>query len=120
LHLDVIAGLRIWDVKADLGVNLNIGSGFASDGSRWVDPIIGVKGRTAISPKMSLSGWALIGGAGIGSDLTWDLYGGANYQVRKGFELSLGFRAMSADYRDGDFIWDITQYGPLMGATFKF
>ena len=119
-HLDLIAGLRIWDVKTDLGVNLNIASGVASDGSRWVDPIIGVKGRTAVSPKMSLSGWALIGGAGVGSDLTWDLYGGVNYEVRKGFELSLGFRAMSADYQDGDFIWDVTQYGPLMGATFIF
>jgi hypothetical protein len=117
-HVDAIAGVRIWDVKVDLGVDINDRFKFTSDGDRWVDAIVGVKGRTAIAPNVSLSGWAMIGAGG--SDLTWDLYGGANYEVRKGFDLSLGFRAMYADYSKGAFKWDMMQYGPVVGATFKF
>jgi hypothetical protein len=117
-HVDAIAGVRIWDVKVDLCVDINDLSMSTSDGDRWVDAIVGVKGRTAIARNVSLSGWAMIGAGG--SDLTWDLYGGVDYQVRQGFDLSLGFRGMSADYSKGSFKWDMIQYGPVLGATFKF
>jgi hypothetical protein len=117
-HVDAIAGVRIWDVRVDLGVDINDHSKFTSDGDRWVDGIVGVKGRTAIAPNVSLSGWAMIGAGG--SDLTWDLFGGVNYEVRKGFDLSLGFRGMSTDYSKDTFTWDVVQYGPVLGATLKF
>lgn len=119
-HLDAVAGVRIWDIDTDVQVNTNLGSLRLSDGDRWIDPMLGAKGRTALAPGWSLSGWALLGGFGVGSDFAWDLYGGIDYEVRKGFELSLGFRVLSADYQNGDFVWDVKQYGPVVGARFNF
>jgi hypothetical protein len=120
-HLDAVAGVRIWDIDVDVQVTTNItGSWFLSDGDRWVDPMIGIKGQTKLTTGWSFSGWALAGGFGVGSNFAWDVYGGLNYEVSKDIELSFGFRALAADYQNRNFVWDIKQYGPLVGATFKF
>ncbi len=123
-YLDALAGLRIWDINADVGVSLNIAgrnviTSTASDGDTWVDPLIGAKGRLNLSENVYLSGWALTGGFGAGSDFMWDVWGNVGYQVNDWFDVFGGFRAAGADYQSGSFIWDVTQYGPIIGATFK-
>lgn len=118
-YLDVLAGLRIWDIDANVGLDLDVAALSASDGDTWVDPLIGGKGRFNVSENVYLSGWALIGGFGTGSDFMWDVWGNVGYQVNDWFDVFAGFRAAGADYQSGSFVWDVTQYGPMVGLTLK-
>ena len=118
-YVDALAGIRFWDIKMDLGVNLNLVAGHVSDKGSWVDFLIGAKGRKNLSPNMYLTGWAMIGGNGGNSKFTWDVYGGLGYVLSHKFDAFAGFRAMGADYSKGTFKWDLTQYGPVLGFTLK-
>ena len=79
--LDLMAGARIWDIDNDIDISLTAGgpplAAFSgSDGATWVDPMIGARGRYNINETWYLNGWAMIGGFGAGSDITWDLLAG--------------------------------------------
>ena len=118
-YVDALAGLRIWHVDLQVGVNLNIAATTASSGDTWVDPLIGGKGRYNLTDNWYLSGWAMIGGFGAGSEFMWDVWANAGYEVNGWLDVFLGFRSAGADYQDESFIWDIHQYGPVLGATIK-
>jgi hypothetical protein len=69
--VDLMAGARIWDVDNDIDISLTAGgpplAAFSgSDGSTWVDPIIGARGRYNIDESWFLNGWGMIGGFGAG------------------------------------------------------
>ena len=119
-HIDALAGLRIWDVK--MGVDLDLNSKFEKnnfDGDTWVDPVIGIKGGTDISDNVYLKGWAMVGGFGAGSDFMWDVFGGVGYDFNDRFSAFAGFRGGGADYKKGSFKWDVTMYGPMLGLGVK-
>jgi hypothetical protein len=123
-YFDMLAGLRIRDINLDVGVVLNLGSiisvtSTASDGDTWVDPIIGGKGRFNINENLYFSGWTLIGGFGAGSHFIWDAWGILGYQTKDWLDVFVGFRAEGTNYQSGAFIWDIIQYGPMLGVKFK-
>jgi len=119
-HFDVLAGARIWDIDVNVGLDLNIIALSARDGDKWVDPLIGGKGRIDLTENLYLSGWAMIGGFGVGSDFMWDVWGTAGYEISGWLDAYAGFRAMGTRYESGSFEWDIVQYGPTIGAALKF
>lgn len=117
-HLDVLAGGRLWYVNTEIDpVGLNV---TFEDSDTWVDPIIGVQGRANLTPEVFLTGWAMIGGFGVSSDLTWDLMGGAGYQINDRWSVVGGYRALSVDYENDGFLFDVVEHGPYLGALIKF
>jgi len=124
--IDVFAGLRWW--YQELGLSLEvpiIGRQFAKSGSvDWIDPLIGMRIRNQIAPGKSLNFRGDIGGFGVNSDFSWQL--AAIYQhefgVRNGVTWSgvLGYRAISVDYSEGNFAYDINQHGPVIGLSAKW
>ncbi len=117
-HLDVLAGGRLWYVNTEIDpVGLDV---TFEDGDTWVDPIIGVQGRSNLTPQVFLTGWAMIGGFGAASELTWDLMGGAGYAVNDRWSIVGGYRALSVDYKDDGFLFDVVQHGPFLGARAAF
>ena len=56
-YLDLIAGVRVSDLKTDLTLSLGP-TVRASDGDTWVDPVIGVKGRYLIDDNWFVKGWS--------------------------------------------------------------
>ncbi len=50
----------------------------------------------------------------------WDVMGGLGYSFSDGFSTVLGYRALSVDYRNDGFVFDIIQQGPIFGAEFRF
>lgn len=32
----------------------------------------------------------------------------------------MGYRAFKVDYRDGDFIYDVLQHGPVVGVQYRW
>lgn len=123
--VDLMAGARLWDIDNDINISLTAGSvplaAFSgSDGATWVDPMIGARGRYNINDTWFLNGWAMVGGFGAGSDITWDLLAGVGYQYNEHISFAVGYRAMGVDYDHDGFVYDVVQHGPVLGTVFKF
>jgi hypothetical protein len=123
--VDLMAGARIFSVDNDIELSLAAGGPplaqfSGDDGSTWVDPIIGARARYDLTPKWNLTGWAMIGGFGAGSDVTWDALATVGYQWTDRFSLVAGYRALGVDYEDDGFVYDVIMQGPVLGAVFRF
>lgn len=111
--LEAYAGARYWDVKASLSVTGPLGgvtSGAAGD--QWIDPLIGLRGRYAITPNWALLSQADIGGFGLNSDMSWRTQAAIEYVWENGFGLSVGYKALQTDFDNGKtgsdrFVWDV-------------
>lgn len=120
-RLDVVAGARLWSVNNEFDVKGGLKDGVsADDGASWVDPLVGAKLRVDVLPDVYVAGWAMIGGFGVGSDLMWDLMGGAGYDFTEHVSAFVGYRAASVDYSDDGFVYDVVEQGPVVAAVFKF
>jgi opacity protein-like surface antigen len=119
--VDLMAGGRLWSVETTIDPRGGPADGlFFSDGDTWVDPIVGARGRADLSDSFYLTGWGMIGGFGVNSDFTWDVMGALGYEVTDSISMIGGYRALGVDYADGDFVFDVVQHGPILGAVFRF
>ena len=82
--------------------------------------MIGVKTRLQGASPWYLTGWGMIGGFGVSSDVDWDVFGGVGYEVTDRVSLIAGYRAVGVDYESDDLLFDIIQYGPVLGGVFRF
>lgn len=121
-HVDGLVGARIWS----LGNKVTIRPGVAGIGARgvdtegWVDPMIGAIARVNLSEKWFLTTWGMVGGAGVGADLTWDVLAALGYQFSPRWSASVGYRALGTDYSTDRFTYDVVQHGPIFGLTARF
>ena len=125
ITLDLMAGIRLWDVKNDISAKLEVGGAelaqfSGDDGDRWVDPMAGIKTRINTDTPLYLTGWGMIGGGGVGSHLTWDVMGGIGYQWTGSFSTVVGYRALGVDYSNDGFVYDVVEQGPFLGGVFRF
>ncbi len=123
-RVDVYLGGRGWWLENDFKVrtvpDTVPGPINADNDASWIDPIIGVAGNYALAERWELFGAAEIGGFGVGANNEWSLIGGANYLVNDWFAVTAGWRILSVDYDGNDIVYDVTQSGPLIGASFRF
>lgn len=87
------------------------------------DPIVGSRFGFDLTERWLVAGAADIGGVVAGSDFSWNAQGYLGYRTRVFGQptiLALGYRALSIDYDDDDFEWDVVQHGPIIGASFRF
>jgi hypothetical protein len=124
LTLDAYAGGRYSSLELELDV-ATVGS--RSRRETWVDPIVGAKLVLPVAERWHLSVNGDIGGFGVESNLTWSATGVIGY----GFELLgaaatlyAGYRAIGWDFDTGsglsEFVWDVTEHGPLLGFGVRF
>ena len=123
--LDLLGGVRYWNVDTDLtfkleanGVKVKSLSG--SDGAAWIDPMIGAKLLIDTKTPFYLTGWGMAGGFGVGSDFGWDVMGGLGYKWTERFSTVLGYRAVGVDYEEDGFVYDVIQSGAVLGAVVSF
>jgi opacity protein-like surface antigen len=121
VQVDLIGGARFWSVNTEFEVDLT-GGGDRNfgDGESWVDPLAGVKMRLDVTEDVFVSSWGMIGGFGVGSELMWDVMAGAGYAFTEHFDVFAGYRAVSVDYSDDGFVYDMVQQGPVMAGVFRF
>ena len=56
----------------------------------------------------------------VPSDLSWEVYGGANYAFADPWAGTIGYRYMSILYEADKATLDIDVQGPVLGITYKF
>ena len=120
--LDVIAGVRYWYVDMDLTVKAGLlPERSVSNSEDWFDPLIGLKGLSALgNSKFFISGGLALGGFGAGSDFFWDANVNLGYQWSKGFSTTVGYRYLDVDYEKDDFLYDVAQDGLTLGLSWRF
>ena len=126
--LELLAGGRYVNLDVDADVSLpgpQQNRLKISDGESWVDPIIGAeyRGRFPNSDKWRYVLHGDIGGFGISSDLTWQLYGYVGYQPTNEWTIYGGYRHMKIDYEANNrasFFYDMAIAGPVLGVAYSF
>jgi hypothetical protein len=118
LHVDVLGGLRQWNIKTAVQVPL---AGIArSPGLDFTDPLLGLRANVMLAPDWTLIAYVDAGGFGVGSDSTWQWLATVNYLHGERWAFSAGLRQLSLDYRDGGTRLDATLAGPLLGVSWRF
>ena len=139
--VDLLAGARYWRQEVDLSLAITgvvdlPSIGFTRSGNlavarsgsmAWVDPVIGMRVRHQFSPGQEMLLRGDIGGFGVGSDFSWQLFGGYAFQLPISdcrAQGVVGYRALSVDFSEngpsGARGIDILQYGPVIGINFSW
>jgi len=65
-----------------------------------------------------------VGGFGVGSDFAWNASAIFDYKFTPLFGMFLGYRALSFRWEDlggsGRTAYDLSMFGPVIGASFSF
>lgn len=117
--VDVLGGIRVWHLSTELTFSPGLLPGEQVQTSRtWVDAVVGLRGKAALSEKFFVTGKFDLGGGG--SKFAWQLFGGAGYNVTPKIALIGGYRVLDVNYDKNNFIYDMNQRGPILGVGFKF
>ena len=100
------------------------GPGTRSGTQDWWDPIVGANLSLPLGKGFSLNLRGDVGGFGVGSDLTWQVFPFFGWQFAKWGSLQAGYRWLSMDYETGSgarrFKYDMLIQGPQLGFTVHF
>ncbi len=127
--LEIGAGGRLNYVQTRADLKLNaIPAGTVEATGRhhktWYDPVLIARLSADIKDKWLFQFRGDVGGFGVGSDFTWQLQATAGYRFSRLFQMSLGYRILSTDYKSGEepkeFILDIREFGPEVRFGFNF
>jgi hypothetical protein len=116
--LDVVGGFRLWHLDNSVELRLGQDRVRASGTQTWADPVVGFRLKAGRGAFLSLK--ADIGGFGLGSELTWQVFGGLGLNVGSRLTTIIGYRYLDIDYRRNGFIYDVAMNGPLVGFGFRF
>jgi hypothetical protein len=102
----------------NLGVDLSLSPQGVSADRNWVDGTVGANVRYQPAEKWRLVAKGDIGAGG--SDFTWQLYGGAAYDIGRCCSLAAAYRILDVDYDKEDILYDVRLGGPTFGLTLRF
>jgi hypothetical protein len=128
---EVVLGGRWNSLGSDITIETVLaGTRSQSADETWFDPFVGARLHVPGTGKWNLVFRGDVGGFGVGSDFTWQVYPKVGYRFSKLFELQAAYRAMSIDYtrdistRVSDasvpFVYDMRTFGPEFGMVFHF
>jgi len=124
--IDAYAGIRHWDIDAEVNIRTGPATGQINRGANWTDPIIGMRWQRRLSPKWRVLMQGDVGGGGGGSDFTWNAMGGLAYDRWENTSVFMMYRALGVDYEEGTrgtssfFEYDTVTQGLLAGVGFRF
>jgi hypothetical protein len=122
--VDVLAGVRYTDIEVDASIGASL---FARTGrvhrkgsKDWVAPYIGLRVQVPIADRWKLVGYADVGGFGVGSDSSWQLAAGINYEISTSMNAKFGYRRLDIDYDKNNFLYDMKLEGLYFGLGIRF
>jgi hypothetical protein len=119
---DLTAGMRVNTLQGQLKSN-TLGFDVSQD-KTWVDPLVGLILHSSGERRVQLKVYTEIGGFGLGSDFTWQVFPTVGFKFTDHFSLEAGYRWLDMDYSTGDgneqFVYDVLTQGPIGGLAFRF
>jgi hypothetical protein len=86
----------------------------------WFDPLIGLRGRFNLSKAFYLTAESDVGGFGIGSDIAVQAYAALGCQITRNIFSEVGYRYMYDDFRDTNFLYQLSLHGAQITVGLKF
>lgn len=118
--IDLIGGVRFWHVKPHITFQPRILPLVDVEESKnWADPIVGARATASLSPRVFVQGRFDVGGFGVSSDFSGQVFGGVGFQVKPRVALIGGYRYLRVDYANDGFIFKTAMSGIMLGAKFK-
>jgi hypothetical protein len=115
VKVDLLAGGRLNFFKTTLQLQ---GPNRDAEGEvkhTWFDPVIAARAAGPLGAgKWSWALYGDVGGVITGSDITWQAVPTINYQLNHKMTLGAGWRYYKVKYRNGDFLYNVHQSGPLI------
>jgi hypothetical protein len=120
LALDVLAGIRFWNVQNEVSI-----PGSSQSGSQtWIDQFLGARTRFNLMKNILFVVRGDVGGFGVESKWSWNVIGTIQYGFSDSFSAGAGYRALFGRYVTGnssnEFKYDTTTAGPVIGISFRF
>ena len=124
-YADVFFGGRVNYMSANLRINTPLQVRSVEGSKTWFDPLVGLQLRTPENGKRwHAQVYTEIGGFGVGSTFTWQVFPTLGVDLTKRASLELGYRWLDIDYSSGEnttlFKYDVLTQGPVMGFAFRF
>jgi hypothetical protein len=119
--IEILAGARYNNLSGEItgpfGRN-------PSGTQEWWDPIVGANVSLPLGENFSFNLRGDIGGFGVSSDVTWQVFPYVGWQFAEWGSLQAGYRWVYADYETGNgpdqFKYDVLTQGGQIGVTFHF
>lgn len=115
---DAMVGIRGIAMKNTLRVDVAPVMLKLSESEQWVDGVVGARLKVNLTPSLYLTTMGFVGKGG--SRYEWDAFGGLGYAFDERWSVFAGYRALKVDYRNGPFVFNALQQGPLMGLSARF
>ena len=120
-ELDVVAGVRIWNVKNDLTLfRQNIQADLGRGNRTVPDPIVGAHFSTDLPRNMFVFAKGDIGGFNAGAHLDWQAFGGAGYKLSERIVGSVGYRYLSVNDQPSSAVYNVVLQGVIVGIGVRF
>jgi len=122
--LDLVGAARYTQLDTDLdlvtatGGLLPGGARALSAGKSWWDVAIGARGRLRVADRWTMVSYADVGAGG--SDLTYQVLLGLDWQASKSLAVKGGYRLFYQDYEDDGFVWNMAARGFYLGLGIAF
>jgi hypothetical protein len=124
-YADLFFGGRINYLSTNLRINSPLQVRSVDGSKTWFDPIVGVQLRThETGNRWHAQVYAEIGGFGVGSTFSWQVFPTVGVNLSKQASLEFGYRWLDIDYETGEnatlFKYDVLTQGPVVGFAFRF
>jgi hypothetical protein len=86
----------------------------------WADPLIGLRGRYNLSKAFYLTAESDVGGFGIGSDIAVQAYAALGCQITRNIFTEVGYRYLYDDFRDTNFLYQLSLHGAQVTVGINF
>lgn len=127
--LEIGAGGRLNNLHSEIDVRRNVFPAgteeyYGTQSTTWIDPILITRLSAHFRDKVLFQFRGDVGGFGIGSDFSWQLQAYTGYRFSDLFQLTVGYRVLSTDYRkEADtnyFVFNVKEFGPVIRFGFNF
>jgi hypothetical protein len=86
----------------------------------WFDPLVGLRGRFNLSKAFYLTAESDVGGFGIGSDIAVQAYAALGCQITRNIFSEVGYRYLYDDFRDTNFLYQLSLHGAQITVGINF
>jgi hypothetical protein len=63
---------------------------------------------------------AFAGGTSAINNFSWDVFSGVGYQFNSNFQMFAGYRILKVGYRRDNYVYNVSQSGPVVGLAVRF
>jgi hypothetical protein len=115
VDLEAILGTRVYHTALEVDGGL-LGVVRIRRDSTWADPLVGLAAHAYVSPRVRVHLLADVGGAGVGSELSWSAKAEVEWFFARRWSLRAGYVVVGLERRvgggDGRFVLDLLLRGP--------